>query len=94
MTITTSDRTADSESHPLLSEGPINVPTITGAKKLLILTACAVSILSVDFGSFLSVAPQTAIFEQIICRNHQEFRNLDNATYGEDPCKSEAVQGE
>ncbi|KAJ5535655.1 hypothetical protein N7513_008841, partial [Penicillium frequentans] len=88
------DRTDEPETTPLLSGSPINVPTITAAKKLLVLTVCAVSILSVDFGSFLSVAPQTAIFEQIICRNHQEFRNSGNATYGEDPCKSEAVQGE
>lgn len=94
MAISTGDRTDDSETTPLLRESPLNVPTITSAKKLLILTACAVSILSVDFGTFLSVAPETAIFEQIICRDHQEFRNSDNATYGGDPCKSEAVQGE
>ncbi|KAJ5648884.1 uncharacterized protein N7484_002607 [Penicillium longicatenatum] len=93
MAVITGDRTDDPETHPLLPGSP-SVPTITDAKKLLILIVCAVSILSVDFGAFLSVAPQTAIFEQIICRNHLEFRNAGNATLGEDPCKSEAVQGE
>ncbi|KAJ6111215.1 hypothetical protein N7486_003450 [Penicillium sp. IBT 16267x] len=94
MTVPTGDRSDDLETHPLLSEGPINAPIRNGAKKLLILTVCAAGILSVDFGVYLSVAPQTAIFEQIICRKYQEFRNVGNTTHGEDPCKSEAVQGE
>lgn len=69
------------------------------SKKLLILTACAAFVLAADFGFYLAVAPQTAVFEDIICRNFQagNLNNNDNATNSipdGNPCKSEAVQGE
>ncbi|KAJ5642430.1 hypothetical protein N7490_006430 [Penicillium lividum] len=85
------DQIGDLETDGLLRD-PINAPTKNGAKKFLILIACAGFILSADFGVYLSVAPQTAIFEQIICRNHLELQTVGNVT--QDPCKSEAVQGE
>ncbi|KAJ5114323.1 hypothetical protein NUU61_000082 [Penicillium alfredii] len=76
------------------------------SKKLLILTACAMFVLAADFGFYCAVAPQTAVFEDIICRNFQvgAFNNNTNHTNNNDnatdsipdgnPCKSEAVQGE
>ncbi|KAJ5100024.1 hypothetical protein N7532_007025 [Penicillium argentinense] len=67
-------------------------------KKLLILVVCGIFILGADFGFFLSTAPQTAIFEQIICRNYLvHSRDALNTTLPEvpgNPCKSEVVQGE
>lgn len=85
------------ETAPLLSPTPNSEPaqhnTNNGAKKLLILVASGIFILAADSGLFLSQAPQTAIFEQIICRNYLlHSRDAWNAT--EDPCKSEVVQGE
>lgn len=66
------------------------------SKRLLILISCGVIVLAVDFGYFLSQAPQTAIFEQIICRNRGlHSRGVANATVNAvDPCKAESVQGE
>lgn len=43
----------------------------------------------------MAQAPQTAIFEEIICRHHAVQSRGANATIdGVDPCKSELVQGE
>lgn len=68
------------------------------SKKLLVLIVCSIVILSWDFGFYLSAAPQIQIFEQIICQKYQaDLRQTANATQIElqdDPCKSEAVQGE
>ncbi|KAJ5994791.1 hypothetical protein N7481_001768 [Penicillium waksmanii] len=96
------------ETAPLLTPTPNSEPPSNGnnsssnnngRKKLLILVACGIFILAADFGFFLSQAPQTAIFEQIICRNYLlNSRDDVNASLlnspSEDPCKSELVQGE
>ncbi|KAJ5378504.1 hypothetical protein N7509_011623 [Penicillium cosmopolitanum] len=98
------------ETAPLLSPTPNSEPPTNnssssnnnnnnGRKKLLILVACGIFILAADFGFFLSQAPQTAIFERIICRNYLlNSRDDMNASLlnspSEDPCKSELVQGE
>ncbi|KAJ5578742.1 uncharacterized protein N7459_007706 [Penicillium hispanicum] len=68
------------------------------AKKLWVVIACAIFVVAAEFGFYLSQAPQTAIFEQIICRNHLRVRGIapppPNVPDAEDPCKSEFVQGE
>ncbi|KAJ5162065.1 hypothetical protein N7492_007457 [Penicillium capsulatum] len=67
------------------------------SKKLLILIACGIFLLAVDFGFFLSAAPQTAVFEKIICRDRVRSRQMLDATqkdHANDPCKSDDVQGE
>ncbi|KAJ5312011.1 hypothetical protein PENANT_c022G11433 [Penicillium antarcticum] len=87
--------TSTHETEPLLSADPTISPT-RKSKKVLILIVCAVFLLSAEFGFFMSTAPQTAVFEDIICRNYQAgLHGTENATQPDlNPCKSEAVQGE
>ncbi|KAJ5746959.1 uncharacterized protein N7511_008655 [Penicillium nucicola] len=82
------------ETEPLLTDPTIS--PIPKSKKLLVLIVCAVFLLSAEFGFFMSTAPQTAVFEDIICRNYQTGLNgAQNGTLPDlNPCKSEAVQGE
>lgn len=82
------------ETEPLLGSADNARGRSAGSKKLLILVVCSIFVLALDFGFFLGTAPQTQIFEQIICRNYQtNLHRAGNITNG-DPCKSEAVQGE
>ncbi|KAJ6054656.1 hypothetical protein N7444_003754 [Penicillium canescens] len=83
------------ETEPLLALDPTTSPT-RKSKKLLILIVCAIFLLSAEFGFFMSTAPQTAVFEDIICRNYQaDLHRTQNGTLPDpNPCKSEAVQGE
>jgi hypothetical protein len=84
------------ETEPLLANTVRDVPqkrSLT-SKKLVVSIICATMLLATDFGFFMAQAPQTAIFEEIICRNHGLW-SRDAATIdGVDPCKSELVQGE
>lgn len=86
------------ESQPLLAANTTANTPSKASKKLLILVVAGVFLFAVDFGAFMSSAPQTAIFEQIICRDRVHSHDMLNATrnafQGSDPCKSEAVQGE
>ena len=101
--MTVETRFSADETAPLLSPTPKsdieNEQHDNKRKKFLILAACGVFILAADFGFYMSTAPQTSIFEQIICRNY--LANLQNTPetsrldlLAEDPCKSEFVQGE
>jgi hypothetical protein len=82
------------ETEPLLASDPTS-PT-RKSKKFLILIVCATFLLSAEFGFFMSTAPQTAVFEDIICRNYQaDLHRTQNGTLPDpNPCKSETVQGE
>ncbi|KAJ5614803.1 hypothetical protein N7528_008457 [Penicillium herquei] len=87
------------ESQPLLPENVSEMDTKKKTRgKLMILVVGAIFILGADCGFYLSAAPQTAIFEKIICRNYLEFLDNTNTTLPAsdvaDPCKSEVVQGE
>ncbi|CAI7565045.1 unnamed protein product [Penicillium bialowiezense] len=69
------------------------------SKKIVVFTVCAVLLLAVDFGFYMSNAPQLAVFEDIICRNYKETLRrtgeaLTPSLIEGNPCKSEAVQGE
>lgn len=67
---------------------------------------CSLLTLATDFGIFMSNAPQTAIFEAIICRDYQTSlrrtgagnatldSGISNALLDSNLCKSETVQGE
>lgn len=96
MVANTSAREDNAETEPLLIDNSDAKAAVKGSARLLILIICGIVILAADFGFFLSQAPQTAVFEQIICRKHGlQSREATNATLGEmDPCKSEAVQSE
>jgi hypothetical protein len=86
------------ETVPLLANTIRDVPArspSSSSKKFLVLVVCSVVLLSVEFGFFMAQAPQTAIFEEIICRNHGlRSRTANGPSDGTDPCKSELVQGE
>ncbi|KAJ5333075.1 uncharacterized protein MYU51_005157 [Penicillium brevicompactum] len=69
------------------------------SKKVVVFIVCAVLLLAVDFGFYMSNAPQLAVFEDIICRNYKETLHrtgdaLTPSLVEGNPCKSEAVQGE
>ena len=83
------------ETEPLLALDQ-TTSTTRKSKKFLILIVCAIFLLSAEFGFFMSTAPQTAVFEDIICRNYQaDLHRTRNGTLPDpNPCKSEAVQGE
>jgi hypothetical protein len=49
-----------------------------------ILILLCITIVAIDFGAYLSVAPQMSIFESIICRR----LHGDDVLAGDDPCKS------
>ncbi|KAJ5682954.1 hypothetical protein N7462_006119 [Penicillium macrosclerotiorum] len=94
MTVRTAPNGAD-ETEPLLPG--VNTPTRpinSQAKKFMILLMCGIFVLAADFGNDLGLAPQTEIFEQIICRKHEvNSSGAKDPSWG-NPCKSEAVQGE
>ncbi|KAJ5676528.1 uncharacterized protein N7477_002161 [Penicillium maclennaniae] len=88
---------AHGETEPLLANTirDVRVPRTSRSRKLLVFLVCSVLILAVDFGFFMAAAPQTAVFEEIICRNHGlQPRSSNGTSGGLDPCKSELVQGE
>lgn len=89
---------AHGEAEPLLANTVRDTPGRSrslNSKKLLVLIVCSTLILATDFGFFMGQAPQTAIFEKIICRHHAVQSRAANAPIDEvDPCKSELVQGE
>jgi MFS family permease len=95
-------QTAADETQPLLADASTGTtPNRSSSKKLMILLMCAIFVLAVDFGNDMALAPETAIFEQIICRNHGLLSSGADSPPtgtipidGSDTCKSEAVQAE
>ncbi|OJD16223.1 hypothetical protein AJ78_03603 [Emergomyces pasteurianus Ep9510] len=67
-------------------------------KPAIIIFLCVLSVFTVDFGSYLALAPQTRIYEAIACRNYYEkhdpgrYRLLEDIP--EAACKISPVQGE
>ncbi|KAJ5845169.1 hypothetical protein N7534_008838 [Penicillium rubens] len=59
-----------SETDSLLVSNPARA-LARKSKKSLILVVCSIFRLSTDFGIFMLNAPQTAVFEEIACRNYQ-----------------------
>ncbi|KAF7720138.1 Uncharacterized protein PECH_001148 [Penicillium ucsense] len=93
---------ATDETRPLLGdESSLRNPACSQQKKFMILTMCAIFVLAADIGAFVSLAPETAIYERIICRNQGILSDsVDTPLVGvppanpNDPCKSESVQAE
>lgn len=93
---------AADETQPLLADASAGAaPTCSNSKKLMILLICSIFVLAADFGNDIGLAPETAIFEQIICRNHGLLSSEGEPPLtgnlpvdGDSPCKSEAVQAE
>ena len=93
---------ARDETTPLLAgdipRSETSAEALRASKKLLILVATSTLILLADFGFYLSAAPQTAIFERIICHKYYPDLNttaiVDSGGESASICKSEAVQSE
>ncbi|KAJ5450750.1 uncharacterized protein N7458_007199, partial [Penicillium daleae] len=86
---------AAEETQPLLADASeASIPRRLKSKRLMILIMTAIFALGVDLGNDMSLAPQTAIFERIICRNYGLLSTGNQPVNGSDPCKSEAVQAE
>ncbi|OJJ47370.1 hypothetical protein ASPZODRAFT_65203 [Penicilliopsis zonata CBS 506.65] len=65
------------------------------SRKLLVMIGGSILILAMDFGFFLTVAPQTKIFEDIICRDYlAALGNRTDTIPLEGVCKSGPVQSE
>jgi hypothetical protein len=96
-----------SESSPLLNSTAPNeehqsVPPILSSwttTQWRLMIAGAILLLTINFGLYLSVAPQIEVFEQAICQRYQSAIN-DTALgptiirVQDDICKSEPVQSE
>ncbi|RAQ55843.1 MFS transporter [Aspergillus flavus] len=88
----------DSEiSTPLLGTHPSGALVEYKHKRWTLFLLCTV-IVTLDFGTFLSIAPQTQIMESIVCRKFHPglFVDLPYGKFLSDntPCKSVDVQGE
>ncbi|KKK16935.1 hypothetical protein ARAM_003759 [Aspergillus rambellii] len=98
MTDPTHELRTQDENTPLLSSGDTPPASILGPKKpgkLRVLVITSILVLAVDFGLYLTIVPQTDIFENIICRNY--LANTNQPTPAVPPvnlCKSEPVQSE
>ncbi|WEW59684.1 hypothetical protein PRK78_005163 [Emydomyces testavorans] len=77
---------------------PITLARKTGRRSpAIFVLLCALASFALDFGAYLNVAPQTRIFEDIVCRNYYDKHEPGRFTYGEIPeeqCKIKPVQGE
>ncbi|EER42631.1 MFS multidrug transporter [Histoplasma capsulatum H143] len=91
----------DDETDALLgteSSLPTVRPRKTREKPVVFVFLCVLIVFCIDFGNFLSVAPQTRIYEAIACRKYYEkqepgqYRLLEDIP--EDKCKIPPVQGE
>lgn len=81
------------ETEPLLA----HATSPRKSKKLLVFVLAAIFLLTFDFGFFMAVAPQMAVFEDIICQKYKATLpgpDVVSSLSGLNPCKSEAVQGE
>jgi MFS family permease len=60
-----------------------------------VLILVCISIVAADFGSYMAYAPQIAVFESLICRQHNGGEALGSlARNTTSPCKTPGVQGE
>lgn len=91
---------ADREALPLLgrANGPHAASRKSRSKRLVVVIACGFLVFGAQFGTYLTIPSQTAIFEEIICRkylqSHGPWDSLPDASPNGDFCKSEEVQGE
>ncbi|KAK2810690.1 hypothetical protein FQN50_002733 [Emmonsiellopsis sp. PD_5] len=94
-------RERDDETRPLLAAEPSpsqTRPRRFREKPVVLVFLCLLLIFCIDFGSYMSLAPQTRIYESIACRNYYESHdpgwNQSVAEIPEEQCKIAPVQGE
>ncbi|RAL15484.1 MFS general substrate transporter [Aspergillus homomorphus CBS 101889] len=94
---TTPDTRGDTqdENAPLLGTDQVPRTSASSSQKLAVMVTASMLILAMDFGFYLTAAPQTKIFEDIVCRNYMAaLGNPADAVPTEGVCKSEPVQSE
>ncbi|KAJ6160359.1 hypothetical protein N7470_003755 [Penicillium chermesinum] len=91
----------DSEAQPLLIDRAINTRARPGRKpkweRTLVVIIGGVVTSASQFGTYLAIPAQTAIFEQIVCRKYLQLQdpwNNPDPAGNVDFCKSEEVQSE
>lgn len=95
MTITTDTIGTPDEGAPLLGTEEAQAAATSRSQKLTVMIAASTLILAMDFGFYLTAAPQMKIFEDIVCRNYLvALGKQADITIAKDTCKSEPVQSE
>ncbi|KAL1869217.1 hypothetical protein Plec18167_007883 [Paecilomyces lecythidis] len=95
MTITTDTIGTPDEGAPLLGTEEAQAAATSRSQKLTVMIAASTLILAMDFGFYLTAAPQMQIFEDIVCRNYlAALGKQADITIAKDTCKSEPVQSE
>lgn len=83
------------ERAPLLEANRVRPTSASRSQKLTVMIAASILILAVDFGFYLTAAPQTKIFEDIVCQNYlTTLGNPADTVPTDGICKSEPVQSE
>ncbi|KAI9829497.1 MAG: hypothetical protein M1819_006317 [Sarea resinae] len=89
----------NAESTPLLRKSSVALTRepqkAPGRIRVFIVTCLLIS--AIDFGGYLAYAPQTEIFQDIICRRYYSRTNrvpFGNVIIDESECKLDAIQGE
>lgn len=81
------------ETRPLLSRGESTLSTRRNRHQRLTLIGTCIQIMVTCFGLFLEMAPQTAIFQDIICNEY--YKNGSTTVHmSEADCKIEPVQSQ
>ncbi|PLN79614.1 MFS general substrate transporter [Aspergillus taichungensis] len=84
----------ENEHTPLLGTDQGPSPSTSRSQKRTVMIAASMLILACDFGFYLTTAPQTEIFQDIICRNYMATMERSPDKIPEVICKSEPVQSE
>ncbi|PLB39661.1 putative MFS multidrug transporter [Aspergillus candidus] len=83
------------EHSPLLGTDHVSDPLASASRKRIVMIAASTLVLACDFGFYLTTAPQTEIFQDIICRNYMATLGKSSDTIPTEAiCKSEPVQSE
>ncbi|GAD97260.1 hypothetical protein PVAR5_5933 [Paecilomyces variotii No. 5] len=83
------------EGAPLLGIDEAQAASASRSQKLTVMIAASTLILAMDFGFYLTAAPQMKIFEDIVCRDYlAALGKAAKTSITEDICKSEPVQSE
>ncbi|KAJ5702176.1 MFS general substrate transporter [Penicillium malachiteum] len=83
------------ENQHLLGTGPVQMEPTQKSQELTVMLAVSALILAVDFAFFIDAAPQTEIFQDIICQNYLTASgNHTDKIPTEGICKSTPVQSE
>ncbi|KAI1940411.1 hypothetical protein LOZ58_003201 [Ophidiomyces ophidiicola] len=93
----------DAEPSTPITEQSRRPPSVARGKRTgrrnptVFVLICVLAVFTLDFGAYLNIAPQTRIYEDIVCRNYydkHEPGRFPSGTVPEEQCKIKPVQGE